>query len=58
MKNVEMTMEGKTLIIKIDTTKRLGKSASGKTEMIASTSGNVSIPENDNIKIGVNCYTK
>ena len=55
MKNVEMTVEGETLIIKIDLTKDFGPSKSGKTIIVASTAGNVPIPERDE-KIGLNVY--
>jgi hypothetical protein len=58
MKNVEMKMEGDTLTIKVDLTKEFGPSASGKTIIIASTEGNISIPEKENIKIGLNIYRK
>ena len=47
MKNVEMTVEGETLIIKVDLSKDFGPSKSGKTIMIASTEGNVSVPDRD-----------
>ncbi|MBF0566176.1 MAG: hypothetical protein HQK89_13150 [Nitrospirae bacterium] len=58
MKNVEMSLEGTTLTIKVDVTKEFGLSSSGKTIIIASTEGNQSIPENDNVKIGLNVYKK
>jgi hypothetical protein len=45
MKNIEMTVEGETLIIKVDLSKDFGPSKSGKTIIIASTEGNVSVPE-------------
>lgn len=57
MKNVEMTVEGNTLTIKVDLTKEFGPSSSGKTIIIASTEGNVSIPDRDE-KIGLNVYKK
>lgn len=44
MKNVEMTVEGTILIIKVDLSKEFGPSASGKTIIISSTEGNVTIP--------------
>ena len=44
MKNVEMTVEGTVLTIKVDLSKEFGPSASGKTTIIASTEGNVTIP--------------
>jgi hypothetical protein len=58
MKNVEMKMEDNILIIKVDLTKEFGPSASGKTIIIASTEGNISIPDKENIKIGLNVYKK
>jgi len=58
MKNVEMKIEDNILIIKVDLTKEFGPSASGKTIIIASTEGNISIPDKENIKIGLNIYKK
>jgi len=58
MKNVEMTVEGSTLIIKVDISKDYGESKSGKSITIASTEGNISIPDNEDIKIGLNIYRK
>lgn len=55
MKNIEMTIEGETLTIKVDLSKEFGKSKSGKTIIVASTEGNVSVPERDE-KIGLNIY--
>lgn len=57
MKNVEMTVEGNTLIIKVDLSKEYGPSSSGKNIIIASTEGNVSIPDREE-KIGLNVYRK
>jgi len=56
MKNVEMKVDGKKLIITVDLTKEFGKSSSGKTTIVATTAGNVSVPGHDDIKIGLNCY--
>ena len=58
MKNVEMKLEGKNLVITVDITRDFGESKSGKSITIASTEGNVSIPEHDEIKIGLNIYRK
>lgn len=58
MKNVEMKLEGDILTIKVDVTKEFGPSSSGKTIIIATTEGNISIPEKDEIKIGLNVYRK
>ena len=57
MKNVEMKIEGTTLTIKVDLSKEFGPSASGKTTIIASTEGNVSIPNREE-KVGLNVYRK
>jgi len=56
MKNITMEMEGKTLVIKIDTSKKFGTSASGKSEIVASTEGNISVEGTKDLKIGINCY--
>ena len=58
MKNVEMSVEGRILTVKVDLTKELGPSASGKTILIATTEGNMSLPGIDNMKIGLNVYKK
>ncbi|HEX4993470.1 MAG TPA: hypothetical protein VFX87_00815 [Methylomirabilota bacterium] len=57
MKNVEMTVAGNILTIKVDLTKEFGPSASGKTIIIASTEGNITIPEREE-KVGLNVYRK
>lgn len=58
MKNVLMTVEGDVLTICVNLKERHGRSTSGKTEIIATTSGNVSIPSDPDIKIGLNIYQK
>ena len=58
MKNVEMKLEGDILTIKVDVTKEFGPSASGKTIIIASTEGNIAIPDKEDVKIGLNVYKK
>ena len=57
MKNVEMKVDGNILTIKVDLTKDFGPSSSGKNIIIASTEGNMSLPERDE-KIGLNIYRK
>ena len=57
MKNVALKVTGNTLTITVDLKKRLGPSASGKSEVIASTEGNVTPPGLPEIKIGLNVYT-
>jgi hypothetical protein len=49
MKNVEMTVEGRVLVIKVDLTEEFGPSSSGKTIIIASTEGNVSVPGSEDV---------
>jgi hypothetical protein len=58
MKNVEMKLDGNILTIKVDLTKEFGLSGSGKTIIIASTEGNVSIEGAEEKKIGLNIYKK
>ena len=58
MKNVEMSLEGNILTIKVDLSKEFGPSASGKTIIIASTEGNVPIPGREDVKVGLNVYHK
>ncbi len=57
MKNVQMTVAGNILTITVDLTKEFGPSASGKTIIVASTEGNIAVPERDE-KIGLNVYRK
>lgn len=58
MKNVEMSVEGNTLTIKVDLSKEFGPSASGKTIIIATTEGNQSVAEKEHVKVGLNVYKK
>ena len=58
MKNIEMSTEGNILTIKFDLGQRFGKSSSGKSTIVASTEGNQSVPGHEEIKIGLNVYTK
>ena len=57
MKNVDMKVNGNILTITVDLAKEFGPSSSGKTIIIASTEGNVTIPERDE-KVGLNVYRK
>jgi hypothetical protein len=58
MKNVNLKVTGKILTIEVNLEERLGKSASGKTTIVATTEGNLSVPGFPDIKLGLNCYTK
>lgn len=53
MKNVEIKTEGTKLILTVDTSKEYGRSASGKTIIIASTEGNQKVGE---VTVGLNVY--
>ncbi len=57
MKNVEMRVEGTMLTITVDLSKEFGPSSTGKTIIIASTEGNVTVP-NRQEKVGLNVYRK
>lgn len=57
MKNVEMSVEGSVLTIRVDLSKEFGPSSTGKTIIIASTEGNITVP-NRHEKIGLNVYRK
>ncbi|MGD9941163.1 MAG: hypothetical protein AB7T74_15315 [Clostridia bacterium] len=58
MKNIEMKLSGNILTITVDVSKEFGLSTSGKSKIIASTEGNISIPEKEEIKVGLNIYRK
>jgi len=57
MKNAHMSVEGNILTITVDLSKDFGPSSSGKTIIIASTEGNVSVPDREE-KVGLNVYRK
>jgi hypothetical protein len=58
MKNIEMTVDKNILTIKVDLSKEYGPSSSGKTIIIASTEGNVSAPDREEVNVGLNVYKK
>jgi hypothetical protein len=57
MKNVQIEVRGQLLIITVDLEQSQGPSASGKTEIIATTGGNIAVPGREEIKLGLNVYT-
>ena len=57
MKNVQLSVDGKTLTITVDLTKEFGPSSSGKTIIIASTEGNFPLPGRTEV-VGLNVYRK
>ncbi len=58
MQNIEFEVKGRTLIITIDLDAPTEPSKSGKTDVIASTRGNVTVVSDgkETIKMGVNVY--
>ena len=52
MKNIEMKVDGRMLIITVDLTKEFGKSSSGKTTIVATAAGNVTVPGHDELRSG------
>jgi len=57
MKNVDMKIDGDVLVVRVDLTRNFGMSSSGKSKIVASTEGSVSIPGRENVKLGLNIYT-
>jgi hypothetical protein len=55
-RNVEMTVKGNKLTIVCDLTEDFGPSKSGKTNIVASTDGNIEIPGHENLRLGFNIY--
>jgi len=58
LKNIDMQFKGTKLVLTIDMDKSHGPSKSGKTTIIATTSGNQPIDGYPTAFIGVNVYTK
>ena len=56
MLNIKKTVKGSILHLEIDLSQNHGPSASGKTDQVASTKGNVEFIEAPGIKVGVNVY--
>jgi hypothetical protein len=57
VENVKMKIEGKKLMIEVDLSVKGTPSRSGKSNVIATTHGNVEVPGTD-AKIGLNIYRK
>jgi hypothetical protein len=57
-RNVEMKVEGTNLVITVDLSQPGQLSSSGKSLVIGSTEGNVSVPGKEEVKVGLNVYTK
>lgn len=57
-RNVEMKVENNNLVITVDLSAEGKVSSSGKSLVIGSTEGNVSVPGKEDVKVGLNVYTK
>lgn len=58
MRNVDMSIQSNVLIIKVDLSQQGEVSSSGKSLVLGSTEGNVSVPGREDVKVGLNVYTK
>ena len=56
MKNINMTVNGNILTVTIDLSKNHGRSKTGKTTIVATTAGNVEVPDTGGVKLGINAY--
>jgi len=57
--NIDAEIVGDTLVMRVDLTKELGLSSSGKTTLVASSRGNKVVEFNgENIYVGINLYKK
>lgn len=55
--NIESSLDGDILTLRIDLSKRLRQSASGKTTIVATTGGNQMVPGSV-VVAGINLYVK
>lgn len=53
-----MSREGDYLVLRINLKENHGKSKTGKTDIIASTNGFVSAPNDPNVKVSINICSK
>jgi hypothetical protein len=56
MQNVQMHVQGDTLVIEVDLTQSLGLSQSEKSQLIASTGGGVALPALPDVKVNLTVY--
>ena len=54
--NVSFEVQGTNLVIVVDLSQELGVSSSGKSIIIGTTGGNVSVPGYEDVKVGLNVY--
>ncbi len=55
--NIDLEIEGDTLLIRVNLKETHGVTTSGKSIKIASSEGNVPLPGHEEIKLGLNIYT-
>jgi hypothetical protein len=55
-RNVSIEIQGSKLVITCDLAKDFGPSKSGKTVIIASTDGNMALPGDEKVRLGLNLY--
>jgi hypothetical protein len=58
MKNVTIETDGDVLTIRVDLSKDLGPSSTGKTRIIATTAGNAEVPGHAGVVVGLNVFRK
>ena len=58
MTNIKTSIKGTVLTITVDLKERHGKSASGKTNIIATPAGNQKLDHDSEAIFGLNVYTK
>ena len=56
MKNVTLSVDKNVLVIRVDLTKDLGLSSTGKTRIIATTAGNAEVPGHEHVELGLNVF--
>lgn len=56
MKNISQKVTGNILTLTVDISKTFGASKTGKSIIIASTEGNLSVDGHPEVKMGVNIY--
>lgn len=56
MQNVQFSLDGNRLVITVDLSAEGTPSKSGKTDVIASTRGNVPVPDRPDVYVGLNVY--
>jgi len=56
MKNVAVQIKNNKLVLKIDLSKSHGTSKSGKSNVIATTEGNIEVTGHQDVKFGLNVF--